>query len=218
VTSRSGVVEVVGEDRADVEVSGRADCVLEGEGADAVLVVNGGSDRTTVRCPRGCDVVIGSLSGRVDVSGRLGDVRVTTASGSIAVAAAATVDARTTSGRVSIGQCDDLASVQGTSSSVEVGDAGRVEVTTKSGTVVAERVRGAHVRSVSGRVELGLGEPVAVEVSTVSGRVEITVPPGLRPAIRLDTRSGKVRSEVETGADGTLAVTTTSGAIRLRSG
>jgi hypothetical protein len=88
--------------------------------------------------------------------------------------------------------------------------------TNVSGRVVARRVHGARVRSASGRIELGVAPPVAVEVSAVSGRVEITVPEGLRPALRLETESGKIRSEVASGTDGSVAVTSTSGAIRLR--
>ena len=64
VTTRSGSVRVEAEDRSDIVIdSGRAKLHNEGP----VASVDARSDSVNVRCPTGCDVVVGTLSGSVKV-------------------------------------------------------------------------------------------------------------------------------------------------------
>src|SRR3982074_1368850 len=82
VTARSGSVEVTGEDRSDVVVTG----ARHAEGAaDGSVEVKPRSGSVAVRCPEGSDVIIGAASGDVELRGRLGHARVTVGSGSVSV-------------------------------------------------------------------------------------------------------------------------------------
>src|SRR5258707_1265092 len=99
VTSQSGAVVVTGEDRSDVLVESGGDRVVTGP---AGVEIAGRSDTVVVRCPAGTDVFVGSASGSVELRGRLGDARVTTESGGIAVEVATRVEARTGSGSIDV--------------------------------------------------------------------------------------------------------------------
>lgn len=216
VTSRSGRVEVFAEVRTDIEVDGARRAALERDEVGEHVLVEGTSDQIVVRCPVGTDVFVGTLSGRVELTGRLGAVRITTSSGRVVVAEAASVDVRTLSGSIRVARCDGVVRARSTNARVIVEAADQIEVSTESGAITAESIRGAKVRSTSGRVELGLHGDGSVAVRTVSGRVEISVPAGARPEILLRTISGRVDSTVESGHEGTVGVKTISGRIQVR--
>jgi DUF4097 and DUF4098 domain-containing protein YvlB len=209
VTTKSGAVLVVGEDRGDVLVRGAPARPVDGGG----LEVGGRSGAVEVRVPSGTDVIVGAGSGRVELRGRLGDARVTTGSGSIGAEHCARLDARTGSGSLSVGICEGPCRLHTGSGSVRVGRAGDADVVTGSGTVVAEHVDGARVKTGSGSVTLGLERAGDVKVHAHSGSVTVTVPPGLRPRTRLTARSGSVRCDCEPGEDGEIDVVTGSGGI-----
>src|SRR6266550_7857899 len=95
VTTRSGSVRIEAEDRADVVAESRK-VTLVSEGS--VVSVDARSESVALRCPTGCDVVVGTLSGSVQLTGRLGHVRVTAKSGSIDVEEVESADLRTLSG------------------------------------------------------------------------------------------------------------------------
>ena len=72
--------------------------------------------------------------------------------------------------------------------------------------------------SAAGKVMLALAaDPGRVSIHTVSGKVEIRVPPTARPATRLRSLSGTVESECVPGDDFEIAVASVSGAIRVSS-
>ena len=54
--------------------------------------------------------------------------------------------------------------------------------------------------------------------STLSGRVAVTVPRGVEPALHLVSRSGRVRSDVASGSEGRMAVESFSGSIKVTRG
>jgi Putative adhesin len=216
VTSRSGRVEVVAEPRADIEVAGARRAVLERDDAGEHVLVDGKHEHIIVHCPVGTDLFVGTLSGRVAVTGRLGAVRVTTSSGRVDVGEAVSVDVRTRSGTIRVARCEEGVRARSTSARVTVEVARRLDATTATGAIVAGSVRDASVQSTSGRVELGLQGDGSVAARTVSGRVEISVPAGARPEMLLRSTSGHIEVSLESGVEGTIGVQTVSGRIRVR--
>ena len=186
---------------------------------DVDVVLNASSSDVEVRCPVGTDVVVGSASGSVQLHGHLGAARVTTASGSIRVESVASADLRTHSARVEVDECLGPCRVMNTSGRVEIHRAGEVEVKCVSGSVEVsgDAVR---VRTVSGKVRIDTNLHAWVE--TVSGKVEVWVPPGFHPrgAIPRSRPRGDRRAAGERRRDlrahrqrigaGAVAVTTTA--------
>jgi DUF4097 and DUF4098 domain-containing protein YvlB len=212
ITSRSGSVQVTGEQRADVVVKGARHAEVL---ADGSVEVKGRSGSVTVRCSEGSDVIIGTGSGNVELKGRLGHARVTVGSGSISAERIESLDARTASGSFVVGECSGECSLKTASGGIKVTRAGEADLATGSGSVNAEVVDGAKVKAGSGNVDIGLSGPGTVDVKAMSGSITISVPRGLRPATRLMTLSGKVQSETDTGDDGEIRVKTLSGSIRV---
>jgi DUF4097 and DUF4098 domain-containing protein YvlB len=212
VTTRSGRITVIGEDRSDIQIDrGAPDVTREGDR----VVVDGGSSRVDVRCPAGTDLIVGTGSGKVELQGRLGDVRITTGSGRIDVEQVERLDARTGSGKVSVGQCGGTCKCQTGSGSIRVGEAGDAELATGSGRITADLVDAAAVKAGSGSVDVGLRAAGKVGVLAHSGSVTVKVPSGLRPTTHLKARSGHVVCDCEEGNDGEISVTTNSGSISI---
>ncbi len=173
------------------------------------------ADLIEVRCPSRTDVTVGTVSGRVDLEGPLGAVRVATVSGKVRVDDAGQVDVRTKSGSVDIGNCAGECRVMVTSANVHIGRAARATVAAVSGQVHADGVEGAEVKTVSGKVVLATSAAGRVSVRTVSGVVEVHVPNDVRPSTRLKSLSGRVQCECMPGSDGEISVKSVSGAIKV---
>ena len=216
ITTRSGTVRVVATDGAALAVVGG---VIEHLDDGTVHIRRERSaDAIEVTCATGTDITIGTVSGKVELVGRLGAVRVATVSGTIRTAETAGIDVRTKSGKVDIGVCAGDCRVMTKSASVHIRRADRATVAAVSGVVLMEQVRGAEVKTISGKVLLSLapnGERVSVH--TVSGKVEVRVPAATLPSTRLRTVSGKIRCDCPTGDDLEIAVASVSGAIRVSS-
>jgi DUF4097 and DUF4098 domain-containing protein YvlB len=214
VSSRSGRVRIRATAGASLEVEGGK---VEHH-PDGVVRITGsklGSQKVEVRCPAGCDVIVGTESGAVETRGELRDVRVTTRSGKITIEHARDVDVRTSSGTVEVGECTGTCRVVTKSSNVRVDRADQLECSSASGRVDVGQVRDAVVRTMSGRVWVATDAAGRVEVRTLSGTVEIEVPAGARPMTHLKSLSGHVHCDCEAGTDGELHVATTSGAIKV---
>lgn len=210
IATRSGSVAIVARPISRPEVlSGAADIQPDG------IVEAGSSGRVEIACPEGMDVIIGTSSGRVECHGRLGRVAISGRSGRISIEEAREIDVRSTSGRVTVGRCAGLCRVAAVSGAVAIGSADLIEVTSTSGRLEVDAVGDAMVHAGSGRVVLGLSRAGSVEVSTMSGRVRISVPVGVQPDLHLVTRSGRVQSDVEPGHDGRLQVESFSGSIKV---
>jgi DUF4097 and DUF4098 domain-containing protein YvlB len=214
VATRTGRVRIVAEPGASLHVRGGS-VVSHPDGSVSVESGDGGRGELLIRCAAGTDVLVGTSTGRVELSGTVGDARVTTRTGRISVEAAGTVDLRSSSGRVDVGACSGACRVVTRTGSVTVGHAGVADIVTETGSVTARDVESATVHSGTGRVELGVASPPHVTVRTHSGSVEIAVPEGSRPDTRLSSRSGRVRCECEPGDDGAIDVETGSGRIRV---
>lgn len=213
VATRSGRVSVVAAEGAALGVIGGA--VEDGPDGSTTVRPSRPSSPVEIRCPAGCDVVVGTASGAVETRGPLGDVRVTTASGKIDVEQAESADLRTRSGSIDVGECAGKCRVVTGSARVRIRRAGCAEVSARSGAVTAERVGDGCVHTASGRVEVGTSADGSVEVRTISGSVRVVVPRGSRPAAMLRSLSGAIRCDCEQGGDGRIDVSTTSGTIRV---
>jgi DUF4097 and DUF4098 domain-containing protein YvlB len=214
ISAFSGGVKVTAEPRTDVVVDrgGLAETTSDGS-----VEIRAGrpSDSVAVRCPVGADVMVGTRSGGVELSGRFGTVGVTSQSGSIHVVAAADADLRTVSGVVELETCDGRCRVSTTSGRITVGATGDAEIFTTSGSVGVEGVAGTVlVRSVSGTVSVASSARGGVNVSTVSGSVTIRLPRGARPTVRSSGR-GPVRNSFEPGDDLFVEIANMSGTVKL---
>ncbi len=196
-----------------VVAEARADVTADGQAVGDAGEVRGKSRPLEVRVPEGTDLVVGTVSGGVELRGELGHVGITTVSGSVTVDRAASLDARTKSGRVTVRASDGVVRVKTGSSPVQVDHAGgEVRVASVSGTVtVADAAGPASIRTVSGKVTLGLSHPSGAMVETVSGTVRITVPPGTRAAAHLASVSGKRQVECDPGDDLDITARSVSG-------
>ena len=212
VTTRSGSVTVISEDRPDVLVeSGAHEVANEGDGIE----VTGRSGALVIRCPIGTDAFIGCASGVVSLQGSLGTARVTTRSGRITIERAHRVDARTASGDITVEHCDEECRCQTKSGRLRVGRADSGELVAASGSVEVEAIRAVRVRMGSGSVTIGLTEAPSVDIEGHSASVTLNVTAGSHPALELRTASGQVRCDCEPGSDGSIRVRTRSGQISV---
>lgn len=201
ITSVSGQVKAVAEDRQDLEVvSPKHQPELRDEGR--VVVLNTIASPLEVRCPIGTNVVAGAVSGHIRLEGSFGSVRGATVSGHITVdSASGDVDLRSISGHLTVGDCG-----------------GRCQLNTKSGRISAgHAARAVRASTLSGQVELGTAGLEEVDVRTVSGGVRVTVQQSRMPRARLRTLSGRVSCDCPEGADFDLKVSTVSGSIEVAS-
>jgi DUF4097 and DUF4098 domain-containing protein YvlB len=213
ITTRTGTVHVRVVANAELAVMGGTTEELENgtihiRRAPSASVIE-------VQCAPDTDVTVGTKSGKVELAGALGAVRIATVSGKIRVEQAARVDVRTKSGTIDIGDCAGECRVLTTSSDVHIGRAGRATVAAVSGTVLLDHVDAAEVKSVSGKVLIATGGRDRVSVHTVSGKVEVRVPSSVRPATRLRSVSGRISDACPPGDDCEIAVASVSGAISV---
>lgn len=174
-------------------------------------------------------VTVNTASGSVKVASMLGAGTITTASGSVGVGEAREeLHIRTASGSVTVDDALGGLSSQGASGSVTVGTVrGGLDVKTASGSVQADSVEGSYrIETVSGsqQVERCLGGGEA-RLRSVSGRVVVGVAPGIAVHVDAQTLTGPITSEIEL-SDGPepeagdspsldLKVNTVSGEVRL---
>jgi hypothetical protein len=178
ISTSSGAVHV----RAEAD---RSECWSSVAALDvSPFTVDGGSSAVDVRVPEGTDLVIGTTSGKVTVEGRVGAISVLTTSGRISIDQARSVDARTKSARVHVGYAEGVCRVVSASGRVTVDRCGAADAASGSGQVVLGDAHG-HVRatSTSGKVSVAVAGAHDVEAETVSGRIEVSYPDGVRPLV-----------------------------------
>jgi DUF4097 and DUF4098 domain-containing protein YvlB len=180
IASTSGTVRVIAEDRADVDVPDSLEFSVD----ESVMTVSAGSRRAVVRVPTGTDLVVGTTSGRVEVVGPVGSLAVTTTSGRVSVEGARSVDIRTASGRIEVGDAIGSCRVSTRSGRVVVGRCGEAHLTSMSGRISLDAADGpVHAHCVSGRIEVTVDSAQDVDAETVSGRISVRLPAGVRPQI-----------------------------------
>lgn len=219
LNTRSGSVTVVAEDRADVFSEAGASSrgpETDATGRIAFGSAKGGSASLLVRCPNGTDLTVGTISGNVELRGQLGQVRVTTVSGSIRAERAEELDARSISGNIEVEYCSGRCSLRTKSGRAVCNSAHDALMSTVSGQIQLDEASG-HVRAqtVSGTVRVGTQRNGDVAVQTLSGSVKISVPHGVRPDTRLRTLTGRPRIDCEPGNDCRIAVRSMSGQIDI---
>src|SRR4051794_23584948 len=126
IAAGSGSINVTAEARGDVDAGSGG--LVERE--DGVVKVVGHRNSTTlnVRCPEGADVVIGTRSGSITLTGQFGAVRAQTMSGKIDVHDAATsADIRTMSGSIHVGQCTGMCRAKTKSGHAHIESAGAID-------------------------------------------------------------------------------------------
>jgi DUF4097 and DUF4098 domain-containing protein YvlB len=216
ITTRRGRVYVTAQPGMEFSVERG---VLEHLTDDVVLVRRARSDdRIEVLCAPGTDLSIGTASGNIEVNGLLGSVRVSTGSGKVVIGEAREVDVRTHSGLVQVESSSGDCRVVTKSGKVLLGKVGQATIAAVSGLVAIEEVESAQVKTVSGKVLIGTVGSGDLAIKTVSGRIDIKVPPDRRPDVRVKTVSGKVERDTERGDDGTISVASVSGRVRVSAG
>lgn len=180
ISTTSGSINVVAEPGLSAIRSSTGPLVTEGSS----MTIDGGHSRVNVRVPEGTDLVVGAISGRVTIEGRVGAVSAVTTSGRVSIADAGSVDVRTTSGRIDVGRTMSACRAVASSGRVEVGRCGEADVTTRSGRIVLKDAHGTvRANCVSGRVDISMAAPYDVDAETVSGRIVVSLPPSVRPQI-----------------------------------
>lgn len=182
-----------------------------------------------VRMTAGSGLRVSSASADVTVTGRVGEVEVSTASGDVeldrtgggevVVASGdvriADVDGslavRSASGNVSVGRVGGGVRVRSASGDVRIGSAeADLEAESASGDLRLGRVAGRlTARTAYGDVTVDALPGPAARVTTVSGDVELGVPDGTAVWLDVSTRSGEVHSDFTGAAHGTGGTTGT---------
>jgi DUF4097 and DUF4098 domain-containing protein YvlB len=221
ISTRSGRIDVIAEDRPDVVVEkGGQRVEPEVDGTDR-LTVTSRSSAVVARVPVGTDVVVGSVSGRVSLSGRLGACGVTTVSGRVTVDSVDTFEGRTAAGRLKVEACTGRMRVDAGTGRVSIGSCGDLAVSAVSARVEVDSASGSvQVRTVSGRIAVtATAEVPQVRAESVSGRITVTLPAGVAPVQRYASKAGSIGSHVPDGGDteaGCVEARTISGSIRVR--
>ncbi len=210
ISSTHNPIKVIAEVRQDVWVEGNAKVAVRGN----QTTIDGVAGMLVVHVPEQADLVVGSTSGGVTVEGPMGDVAIVSESGRVRVENAKSIDARTTNGSVDVGDVEGDCRIRTTSGSVVVQGCGPADVAADSGRIRLKGVRGtARAHCVSGRVEIHLEAAVDVDAETVSGRVAVSYPPGVRAY-----QSGNKEPEsLPDDCDCTVCATSVSGRVVVSS-
>lgn len=220
INTSSGKVVVVAEERENVLVEAGVrspdDIERDATGRMRIASARGGSADLELRCPAGTDLVVGTLSGHIELRGHFGAVRVNTVSGDIGAEAADEFDVRSISGHIRVDTCAGDCLLRTKSGRTEVGKARDVHISSISGKIRIDETTGTvRAQTVSGNVEVGTERDGDVAVQTMSGSVRVAVPEGVRPQTRLRSLSGRPRSDCEEGSDCQIAVRSLSGKIEV---
>ncbi|MDP9465487.1 MAG: DUF4097 domain-containing protein [Actinomycetota bacterium] len=155
--------------------------------------MRGRNSRLVANVPIGTDVEISSASGEIRLIGRLGVVRIRTASGDVEIDDAARLDVTTASGDVSCGAIGgeaNISSVSGDCNLARVG--GRLDATLTSGALRVDDCGGdVTVSSTSGDVRLARCGGSDIAVRSISGDMRLGLPSGIRVEAEISTMSGR---------------------------
>lgn len=205
-----------------------ADAEIDQNGDEVVVRIHksglslfglGGGIEAEIHCPLGSAAGLTTGSGRIETTGRLGEVnaesgsgriclddcaeaRVRTGSGDIVIASATgSVNAKTGSGRVSVGKVGANARITTGSGHAELaGAAGDAKLTTASGNIeIGQAGDSLEAFAASGNVEVRRADHGRVRAKTFSGRISVGVARGSAALLDISTMSGRVNSELEAG-------------------
>ncbi len=212
LNTRGGKVTVHCEPRTDLLIERGAHRAEEVAVEGQQLTLTSTSASIELRCPEGTDLVLGTLSGSVKVTGRAGAVVASTASGAIEMGDVLSADLRSLSGSVQLGSCAGGCRLHTVSGRAFVARSGTADVGTMSGEIVVGSADGAvKAKTASGHVEIGARGHHDVDVHTISGTVTIRLPGGSRPSTHFKSLSGRLRSDCPEGDDCRVSIRTVSG-------
>ena len=184
--------------------------------------MRGRNCRIVATVPTGTDINVEAASAEVRLAGRLGVVRVRTASGAVEVDGASRLEVTTASGGVACHAVDGDATISTVSGDCTLkGVGGRLDVTLTSGDLRVERCAGdLMVGSTSGSTRIGHCDGNEISVRSISGDVRVGLPSGIRVEADISTVSGRASlpEPVATGGDRRpvrLRLKTVSGDIRV---
>ncbi|WP_430391346.1 DUF4097 family beta strand repeat-containing protein [Dyella sp. 20L07] len=221
ISNVKGAVTVTAWDRNQVQVGGRLGdgakpLAIEGSNSNMSIKVesqNGksgwfnwnnenamGSTMLDIRVPKGASLDVDVVSAPMSIDGiDGGKIKVNTVSGK------ARVNART-----------PLAEVDSVSGSIELaGNADRVALQTVSGDILAPNVGSeAELQTVSGRIRVSGGPWRKLNLSTVSGDVQLTGGTAPNGTFDVDSMSGDVQVQFPANTSATIHASTFSGDLR----
>ncbi len=228
---------------ADAEVTQNgADIMVRVRKAGLTLFGVGGAVEARVHAPLGSAAFLSTGSGRIETTGRLGEVnassgsgtmrlddcgeaRARTGSGDIAIASSTgSVDAETGSGRITVGKVGANARIVTGSGHAELAEAmGDAKLSTGSGNIdIGQAGDSLEAFAASGNVQVRRADHGRVRAKTHSGHVSVGVAGGSAALLDITTLSGRVNSELESGGppgEGEqrveLIITTMSGNVNL---
>lgn len=202
----TGRVDVVAEERDDVDVRGDASVLRSGN----TTTISGEDGQLSIRVPIGVDLIIGTTSGRVAVTGEVGTLSVVTESGRVAVERAQSTDVRSDTGRIDIGQSDGSCRVRSESGSISVASCQRANVATGSGKISLQDVGGpVQAHCTSGRIDIEMATANDIVAETVTGRISVSLPRGVR-AFHTEAATGRVTPD---DADCTVVARSVTGRV-----
>jgi DUF4097 and DUF4098 domain-containing protein YvlB len=213
ISNVAGSVRVTGWDREEVAVTGtlgRGTERLEFSGSGGKTVVKvvlprashhvDGSD-LEIQLPSGSQLEVETVSAKIAVQNVTGKSRLESVSGSITVTGEPSrFDARSVSGEIEISAANAPGRARTVSGTVTLkGVGGTVEASSVSGSL---RVTGGEVTSVelettSGKIsfDAALAKDARLEVKSVSGAVEITLPADVAAEFDVTTFSGEISND-----------------------
>jgi DUF4097 and DUF4098 domain-containing protein YvlB len=161
--------------------------------------------------------VVGSESGDVDLAGVFGAVSITTASADVRVEEVASIDARSHSGKIEVELSHGSVRLGSQSATIRMGRAdGDVRIASDSGRIEVEAARGSvSAKTVSGAIDVTATGAGPLRLETVSGKIKVSVPPGVKPNVHHRSVSGKHRVKVETGDDFDITARSVSGDLTV---
>jgi DUF4097 and DUF4098 domain-containing protein YvlB len=219
VATRSGAIEIIAEERDDLLIESGASSTSELELGDLGRVVirpRRRSQAVVVRCPVGSDVSAATGSAPIQLRGSFGRVRLSTRSGRIDVERVDHFAARAGPAPIHAEEVRDKARLSTKSGAIRVDAARAVETNTVSGTAELCCVQGrVRARSVSGAIRVQMTTDGDLSAKSVSGRIHVTYPPGVRPSTRCRTLVGRTTIETDEGADCRCSVATVSGQVTV---
>jgi len=177
-----------------------------------------------VSTPPGAAARVAVASAHVELTGSLGELQLTSASGTVAVERGTDVHVRTASGDAVCATIEGDGSIATASGDIRIGRGlRRLKLRTASGEVAVEHACGpTTIKTASGAVTIGAAAGGVVQAQTVSGDVTVGVPAGRRVWLDLHSVSGRMTSDLEEegpGADGTpdltLNLESVSGRLRI---
>jgi hypothetical protein len=178
-----------------------------------------GPIEATVHAPAGSAGHLSIGAGRIETSGKLGELTASSGAGNIHVEACAAARVRTGSGNIDVVEAAGEVDATTGAGTVAIGKAGDVRITTGAGNARLEAVAGSarlttghgnvdvgqagdsvEAFTASGNIEVRRADHGRVRAKTVSGRVRVGVAEGVAALLDLHSISGRVRSEL--GASG----------------